>query len=250
VSKFTDLARNFIVPGAAQGAGLLRLIFDVETDGLLEGATKAHCVVVADLDGDRIDEYGPDQIPAALEHLARADVLIGHNIQGFDLPLLQRLYGWAPAASCVITDTLVIARTILPHIADIDDQAAAMGDPALGKLRGRFSLEAFGARLGIPKIGADIEDWSTWTPEMQERCAGDVAICRALWRFLQPDGYSQDALALEHRVAAICDQISSDGAPFDRAAAEQLRQTWEGKLAELEAALQTQFPGTNLNSQI
>ena len=32
-----------------------------------------------------------------------------------------------------------------------------MGDPPLGKLRGRYSLEAWGARLGIPKIGADID---------------------------------------------------------------------------------------------
>ena len=61
-------------------------------------------------------------------------------------------------------------------------------------MRGRYSLEAWGARLGIPKIGTDIADWSRWTPEMQERCAGDVVICKALWRFLQPDGYSQQAI--------------------------------------------------------
>ena len=36
---------------------------------------------------------------------------------------------------------------------------------------------------------------------MQERCAGDVVICKALWRFLQPDGYSREAIELEHRAA-------------------------------------------------
>lgn len=94
---------------------------------------------------------------------------------------------------CSIVDTLITGRLILPNVADLDDQAAAMGDPPLGKLRGRYSLEAWGQRLGIPKTGTDITDWSRWTPEMQERCVGDVAICKALWRFLQPDGYSQEA---------------------------------------------------------
>jgi DNA polymerase I-like protein with 3'-5' exonuclease and polymerase domains len=225
----------------------LRLVFDIETNGLLD-ATVVHCVVIADLDNDQVDEYGPDQIAAALDHLKRADYLTGHNIQGFDLPLLRRLHGWAPAADCVI-DTLISARLILPNLDDLDDKTAAMGGKALGKLRGRYSLEAFGERLGIPKTGTGIEDWSQWTPEMQQRCVGDTLICRALWHFLQPDGYSQDALALEHRVASICDELTATGVPFDLAAAEQLRQQWTARRAELEAQLAQQFPGTNLNSR-
>jgi DNA polymerase-1 len=144
---------------------------------------------------------------------------------------------------------LIASRLILPHVSDLDDQAGAMGAPRLGKLRGRYSLEAWGIRLGIPKIGADITDWSQWTPEMQERCGGDVAICKALWRFLQPDGYSQEAMTLEHRVAAVCDRISADGVPFDSAAAEQLREQWTAQRAALAAQLSQQFPGTNLNSR-
>jgi DNA polymerase I len=188
VSKFSYLAAPYIVRTDTK-IGTVRRSFDIETDGLVAEATKLHCIVIADLDSDQIDQYGPDQIGAALAHLARADYLIGHNITGFDLPLLRRLYNWTPASGCTITDTLVASRLILPNLSDLDDQAAAMGDPGLGKLRGRYSIEAWGLRLGMPKIGADIEDWSAWTPEMQERCVGDVAICKALWRFLQPDGY-------------------------------------------------------------
>jgi hypothetical protein len=203
MSKFRYLAGPFIIPATDIKRGGLRLAFDTETDGLLDDATKAHCIVIADLDSDQIFEYGPTQIAAALAHLARADYLAGHNVCGYDLPLLHRLFGWAPSCDCTILDTLVASRLILPHLSDLDDLAAAKGDPKLGKLRGLHRLEAWGARLGIPKIGTDIEDWSVWTPEMQARCAGDVAICKALWRFLQPDGYSQQALQLEHRVAEI-----------------------------------------------
>ena len=149
--------------------------------------------VLSNLDGDRVDEYGPKQIPAALEHLARADYLIGHNICGYDLPLLRRLHNWAPSSDCVVIDTLVASRLILPNLADLDDKAAGMGDPKLGKLRGRHSLEAWGVRLGIPKVGTDIEDWSEWTPEMQaalrrRRRADEGAISLPAAGWLQPTG--------------------------------------------------------------
>jgi DNA polymerase I-like protein with 3'-5' exonuclease and polymerase domains len=85
---------------------------------------------------------------------------------------------------------------------------------------------------------------------MQERCVGDVLICKVLWHFLQPDGYSQDALALKHRIAAICDELTATGVPFDLEAAEQSRRQWTARRAELEAHLAEQFPGVNLNSRV
>ena len=248
MSKFIRIAAPFIVPADIKSHGL-RLVFDIEANGLLDTASKAHCVAVADLESDQIDEYGPQEIPAALKHLARADYLTGHNICGYDLPLLHRLYNWTPKAGCTVLDTLVASRLILPHVGDLDDQAAAMGDPPLGKLRGRDKLEAWGIRLCIPKVGADISDYSKWTPDLQARCVGDVVITRTLWRFLRPDGYSRQALELEHRVAAICNRITRDGVPFDKVATEQLYEQWKTRRAKLEAQLQQQFPGTNLNSR-
>jgi hypothetical protein len=111
------------------------------------------------------------------------------------------------------------------------------------------SLPLVNCRLGIAKVGADIEDWSKWTPEMQARCVADTKITKALWQFLQPDGYPAEALALEHRVARICERITADGVPFDVKAAAQLRQQWTARRAELGAQLSQQFPETNLNSR-
>jgi hypothetical protein len=248
MTKFTYLATPYIVHTDAKIGGL-RWVFDVEADELLDKATVIHCVVISNLDTDEIFEYGPRQIPEALAHLTRFDCLVGHNATAYDLPLLHKLHHWKPKAGCTIIDTLVASRTILPHLDDLDDQAAAMGDPSLGKLRGRHSLESWGARLGISKVGVDITDFSKWSPELQARCVGDVLICKKLWQFLQPDGYSQQALKLEHRVAAICDQITKDGVPFDLEAAERRRQQWTVRRAELEAQLSQQFAGTNLNSR-
>ena len=247
---FARLAAPFIIRGADTKIGTLRLAFDAEADGLLDTASKLHCIIIINLDSNQVDEYGRGQISAALAHLARADVLIGHNIQDFDLPLLEQLHSWRPKPGCTVLDTLIAARTILPHINDLDDKAAAMGGPPLGKLRGRHSIEAWGVRLGMAKVGTDITDFSMWTPELQERCVGDTLICKMLWQLLSPDSYAKGAVELEHRTAAICNRITDDGIPFDAIAAEALREKWTVRRSELEAQLSQQFPGTNLNSRV
>jgi hypothetical protein len=61
-SLFASLARPCIAPGPAK-SDKLRLIFDIETNGLLDTGTKAYCIVVSELDSDRVAEYGP---PAAI----------------------------------------------------------------------------------------------------------------------------------------------------------------------------------------
>jgi len=159
---FLRLASRYVVPAVVKPEGL-RLCFDIETDGLLEATTRIHCLIVEDLDSNRVDEFGPDQIDAGLIRLSEARVLVGHNIVGYDLQVLRRLHGWNPAPACTVVDTLIVSRLVFANIGDLDDQAATMGDPKLGKLRGRHSLEAWGTRLGIPKVGDDIEVWSEWT---------------------------------------------------------------------------------------
>jgi DNA polymerase I-like protein with 3'-5' exonuclease and polymerase domains len=240
---FAQLARPFIMPvTAGEHSEGLRLVFDIEADNLLDACTVVHCIVIGELDGDRVHEYGPDQIPDALEHLARADVLVGHNERGFDLRVLK-LHGWAPRPECRIIDTLIAARLILPHLDAIDTEVAARTkDPAFGRMHGRHRLEDWGLRLGMPKIGTEIYDFSKWSPELQARCVGDVATTKRLFRFLQPDGYPRAALELEHYVAAVCDQIVANGVPFDTVAAERLCEQWEARRAELEERLRAQFP--------
>jgi DNA polymerase I len=247
-SPFECIAARYTVAPTTSWSGGLRLAFDIEADGLLDTVAKIHCIVVADLDRDEITEYGQTEITAALEHLGRAAYLTGHNICGYDLAVLQRLYGWTPVPDCTVVDTLIVSRLIFPHIAELDDRVGAITKQTFGKLRGRYSIEAWGVRLGIVKPGTDI-DWSTWSPEMQERCVGDVRICKALWHILQPDSYSQDAIKLEHRAAEICERISAVGVPFDSDAARRLEQQWRARRGPLEVKLAQQFPGTKLTSR-
>ena len=61
-SRFKHLAARYIVPASTTSSGL-RLAFDAEADGFVDQATKVHCIVVANLDSEEIDAYGPDRIP-------------------------------------------------------------------------------------------------------------------------------------------------------------------------------------------
>jgi hypothetical protein len=131
--QFLQLARRYIIPATNKVEGL-RLGFDAEANDLLNAAAKVHCIAIADLDRDGTADYGPGQINDALAHLSRANYLVGHNIVGYDLPLLRRLYGWTPSQGCVVVDTLITSRLILPHLSGLDGQATAMGDSPLGSL--------------------------------------------------------------------------------------------------------------------
>src|SRR5262249_32521016 len=112
---FLRLASRYVVPAIGKPDGL-RLAFDIETDGLLEAATRIHCLIVEDLDSNRVDEFGPDQIDAGLIRLSEARVLVGHNIVGYDLQVLRRLHGWNPAPDCIVVDTLIVSRLVLANI--------------------------------------------------------------------------------------------------------------------------------------
>lgn len=120
------IASQYTAVPSLPWSGGVRLAFDLESDGLLDTAARVHCVVIGDLDSGEIFQYGPDRIAQALEHLARAQYLVGHNIQQFDLPLLRKLYDWSPAPGAQIVDTLICSRLIFPGIDVLDDQAAAI----------------------------------------------------------------------------------------------------------------------------
>jgi hypothetical protein len=251
VLLFKQIAAPYIIAPETGMTGSLRLVFDVEADGLLDAVTKAHCIVIANLDQDEINAYGPAEIGAALAHLQRADYLVSHNGIGYDLPLLRQLYGWAPSPTCKIVDTLTTGRLILPDVASFDDKVAAMTRQKSGEMRGSYSLEAWGTRLGVAKVGTDIEVWKEWSPEIQERCVGDVRLTKTLHHFLKPDGYDQRAIELEHRATFVCEEIKTAGMPFDETAGKLQQQQWKTYRSSLEKELRAQFPEVkNWNSLI
>ena len=144
-----------------------RFIFDLESDGLLDKATKIHCICLKDLDSGAVYQCNSQQdgrgIQEALCLLHNADVIIGHNIVGFDIPVLQKLYPtWHPKGK--VLDTLILTRLIWPDLREKDFGMINERPDFPKNLIGSHSLKAWGYRIGSLKgdfkENNDFEHWS------------------------------------------------------------------------------------------
>ena len=66
------------------------LVFDIETDDLK--ATKVWCIVAQDVDTNEIFKFPPSKLDDGVKLLQSADRLIGHNIVGFDIPMIKKFF--------------------------------------------------------------------------------------------------------------------------------------------------------------
>jgi len=213
------------------------LIFDIETDGLYDQATKTFCIVIYDVTRAETFAYGPDRIDDAIAHLATADVLIGHNIIFYDLPVLQKLHSFVAKAR--IIDTLICTRIIWPKekLYDLDIEQYP-NVPT--KIRGNASLKAWGWRLADNKI--DFKDFSEYSEEMLTYCKQDVQVTLKLYKHIVKEKYPESALRLEHDFALAINKQIRAGVPFDVDACLDLVDNLRRKKVELEEQLKQIFP--------
>jgi DNA polymerase I-like protein with 3'-5' exonuclease and polymerase domains len=212
-------------------------VFDLESDGLYDKVTKIHCIVIHDITGQQTFSYGPDRIADAIAHLATADVLIGHNLLFFDIPVLQKLHSFD--CKTRIIDTLICTRLIWPKekLYDLDIEQYPQVPP---NQRGAASLKAWGWRLADHKIS--FKDFSTYSQEMLDYCIQDVAVTTKLWEHITKQNYPEPALKLEHDFALAINKQIRAGVPFDVDAALDLVDDLRAKEAQLEPQLKEIFP--------
>lgn len=219
------------------------LVFDIETNGLLDELDRLHCLCIKSLETGNVVSCEPHSIEIGLRLLMDADTLIGHNILKFDIPAIQKVYPWfKPKAK--IMDTLIMARLIYPEIANMDYGLAQSGQLPKN-LIGRYSLEAFGYRIGEYK-GDYKGGWDNWSQEMQEYCEQDIEVTTKLYHKImerkERHGYSDYSIELEHRVAEIIFRQEQNGFGFDMDKATVLHQELLLRRLELEKELLTMFP--------
>ena len=175
------------------------VVFDLETNGLLNDATQIHCIVLHWLEEDRTEIFSdqpyaknPKDLPmgsnysitTAISHLEVADTIIGHNIIGFDIPIIKKLYPYFNPSGTIV-DTLLLSRLYHPNLFDIDKNRNWKHMPL--QLYGRHSLESYGYRLGEYKGNfAKTTDWSEWSQEMQDYCVQDVVVTNKLCKHFLP----------------------------------------------------------------
>jgi len=156
------------------------VIFDVESNGLLDQATTLHCLSYAIFDGKTELAKGsftdPNQIK---EFILKQEVLVGHNIVTYDVPLLEKLLDIQINARLI--DSLAMSFYLYP---------------IKGYIHG---LAAWGERMGFGK--PVVEDWENQPIEVYiNRCESDVEINARSFHFMMDylmDIYNDDIKSIQ-----------------------------------------------------
>ena len=175
--------------------------------------------------GCNYDEYTSVYTEAykVQELIDKADVVVGHNIIGFDGPVLSRVWGVKIPLSKV-RDTLVMSRLWNPQ------------------LEGGHSLRNWGDRLGDYKD--DFTDFNGgFTQQMADYCTQDVKLTVKLYKHLEKllkdYGLSVD---LEHSIAYSMKKQEDNGFKLDEKEAITLLAQLKNRMAYITDHLQNIFP--------
>jgi hypothetical protein len=164
------------------------LIFDLETDGLLDDVTKIHCLVIYDSQTDQTlvynDEGSTEPIVRGVQRLEDAQIITGHNVIGYDIPCIQKVYSWFDPKALIV-DTLLLSRLYHADMLGYDSATRWKNMPS--QMHGRHSLESWGYRLGEFKGSfGKTSDWKEWSQEMQDYCIQDVNVTKQLCDHFHP----------------------------------------------------------------
>ena len=196
------------------------LVFDIETDDLK--ATKVWCIVAQDLDSNKIFRFAPHQLESGLGLLQSADRLVGHNIIGFDIPIIENLLG-VDLSTKKLVDTLVLSRLLNPV------------------REGGHSLEMWGYRLNYTKT--EFDDYARYSPEMLKYCTRDVQLNTMVYYKLREEakGFSKESVELEQEVSLILKEQEQNGFEFNRQKAEKLLSELYKRMNEVEEEVHETF---------
>ena len=208
-------------------------IFDIETDGLLEDATKVHCIVMFDTESEFTSKFGPTEIEGALEILRDADAIGGHNVMAYDIPVLKKLYNFDYYGQ--VFDTLVASRLIWPNLKEKDLLKRTVDNNLIGS----HSLKAWGQRLKFNKgaYGEQEDAWDTYTPEMLDYCEQDVLLNVKLYELIEEKNYPEEPMQLEHTMNELLIKQQEVGFPFDVEKAQKLYTQLSARKQEIEQEL-------------
>lgn len=198
-------------------------VIDIEADSLYPSVIYVMCWKKLP-SGETGAEIGHDAIKAFFDSRSSA-VFVGHNLLKFDAYHLRRLLDIRiDESNCV--DTLVLSTLYSPS------------------LDGGHSLDAWGQRLGKPKI--DFHDWGRLSDEMITYCHMDVAITAELFirltKTLVNINFSERSVWLQHHLTAILDRQHRNGFYFDGPRALSLYQSLRQREDDIATEVRKAFP--------
>ncbi len=219
----------------------MRLVFDIEADALLDTITKVHCLVAFDADTKEQHIFvGHDEIVnKGIPLLNSAEEIAGHNIIGYDIPALRKIFPGKLNENLNAFDTLLMSKLSNPDIYQMD--VANYYKQLDRKNYGSYSLEAWGQRLGNFKASKPV-DFAVYTEEMLKYCIQDVDTNVTIYKYLKSLKINDNAIRIETDFWHNCIKMGDSGFPFDEKAAQQMYAELAAEREEIRKQLITLFP--------
>ena len=203
-----------------------KVVFDIETT---LNADKIWCIICKHdktyyqfTDGKNLHRFE--------DFAKQTKEFIGHNIIGFDVPVVNKLFGKDLFANCKITDTLVLSRLLNPVI------------------DGGHSLKNWGTKLGQAKI--EFEQFDYLSDDMLKYCRNDVELTERLYKFLiRKIADFGESVQLEHDVARIIQTQHDKGFKLDIVNAYGLQAKFQEDMNDLTTKVRKTFPPLRLEEE-
>ena len=177
----------------------MKIIYDIETNGLVDTVDTIWLVVTKNIDTNEVitfSDYDVDSKPLneLVPFLNKATVLIGHNIIGYDNLVMHKLLNWVPPTSIKMIDTMIISQ--------------------MNNFRreGKHSLKNFGLILNDAK--GESPDFLKYSSEMKTYAIQDVNLNHKVYKYVINEAQQlianrpkfQQALKTEHAIAELCSE--------------------------------------------
>lgn len=206
----------------------MKIVLDIESNGL-HNPDKIWCIVCKDMFTGSYHIFRnvhlEEEKKRFNEFYSRCSLIVGHNLLGYDLPVLSNLLGCTPHdPGRVEIDTLILSKLI--------------DYPRAG-----HSVESYGLEFNSPK--GEFSDWSKWSQAMEDYCVRDVDITEKIYlkykKYLS-NKERQPSIVTEHQFQLVCNDLEKNGFAFNTAKAQALLNKVQSELDVLDKDILTSFP--------
>ena len=199
-----------------------QIVFDIEANGL--NPDKVWCIIAYEREAQEYTTWSGDDLHCFKDWIKEQGELevIGHNIIGYDIPVLEQLLD-VDFSKCKVTDTLVMSRLAEPS------------------RQGGHSLENWGQLLNQPK--GEHSDWDNFSQDMVEYCRQDVRVNELVYQRLLRElaSFGNQSLMLEGQVQGIISEQIKSGWLVDQEKAFVLLAELKEKKMDLEDRVHEKF---------
>jgi DNA polymerase I-like protein with 3'-5' exonuclease and polymerase domains len=201
----------------------MKLLLDIET-------TMDHktiwCCVTKNIETNEVKVW--KEASGLSEYLKAASTIIGHNLIGFDAPLLNKLWNTRIVRKQAY-DTLVLSRLLNPN----RENGHSLAE--LSKSAGSFKIDFTDYDL----VESDIES-------LYEYCIQDIEALHKVYDMLMAEkathGFSDESVQLEMDVAAIIKKQETNGFMLDVAYANTLCSMLNTEVDKISEHMQLRWP--------